>query len=87
MNIDKELDVVFQKADEVFAKANKLFEHVLNSTPADKSAPVGEVHTDHVQFRATSFHERGKLFWRFLKMAVAVLFKGVAHLKFKSRTK
>lgn len=87
MNIDKELDAVFKKADEAFALADEVFKKAFGSSSTKTHVPVGEVHTDHVQFRATNWQERKKLFWQFFKMAFAVMFKGVAHLKFKSRAK
>jgi hypothetical protein len=93
MDIDKELNAVFEKVDAVILEVDVLVAKIgkeIGTMPmsADKLKPeTAKVHTHDIQFRALSWRERGKLFFRFIGMAIGVLFTGHTRLKFKNRAK
>lgn len=81
----KNADALLADADAIFARADELFDQMHASEHAHIYVSDPEHQT--VGFKATNFRERWRLFRKFCGLAVDVLFKGSASIRFKRRVK
>lgn len=71
-----------EAAFKAFAEADRLFSE-LPPNGSSKSTLTGKIH--RLQFKARNAKERWRLFKKFFKITLGVLFTGKARLQFKDR--
>jgi len=77
-----EADVLWKKADDVFKQADRVF-----AEAARMNTPKAEISQHHIRFRTTTWRDRRRTAWIFFKLAIKMLVRGKAELKFKTPSK
>jgi hypothetical protein len=81
-SIWREADVLWQKVDDVFKQADKVF-----AEAARMDTPKAEINQHRIRFNTTTWRDRRRTAWIFFKLAVKMLVRGKAELKFRTPSK
>jgi hypothetical protein len=79
-------DEAFTHADAAFASANKAFDEARRHGIDQKTMWTSSGNGEHrLRFSSKTGLERGRLTWKFLKLATCALFTGSASLTFRAK--
>ena len=79
----RETDVLWQKADDVFKQADKVFAKAARM----KNTPEAAINQHRIRFNTATWRDRRRTAWIFFKLAVKMLVRGKAELKFRTPSK
>lgn len=77
------MDKAFDEADKAFDMADEAFDEARKRPRVSRSFSASGEQT--FRFTGATLAPRAKLFWRFVRMAFAVLFKGEATISLKRK--
>lgn len=77
-----EVDVLWDQVSKVWKQADRVFAAANMST---QNQPEAEVSQHHIRFRTSTRQDRWRTAWKFMRMAVKIVVRGQAELKFKGR--